>query len=239
MQTKNYQEKKQKWEEINRRYKKSSVREATFVLTVENTLKLLTKRRGRVLDIGCGFGEIDILFAQNTNFNIVGCDISEIAVKTAQENVEKAGLDHRIKIEEGNVYKLKYPNDFFDIVLSFGYVSAATYPGAQKEVARVLKPGGILVCDFINFLSLYKFLSIFKRIAKLRKVSYYVTLNRICREFKKQNLVFVDQRFFNTYPPLDLSLNPKIFLSFENTIGKIFKNILGRVRLVSFKKISP
>lgn len=239
MQTKNYQEEKQKWEEFNRRYKKSSVREATFVLTVENTLGLLTKRRGRVLDIGCGFGEIDILFAQNTNFNIVGCDISEIAVKTAQENVEKAGLGHRIKIEEGNVYKLKYPNDFFDIVLSFGYVSAATYPGAQKEVARVLKPGGILVCDFINFLSLYKFLSIFKRIAKLQKVSYYVTLNRICREFKKQNLVFVNQRFFNTYPPLDLNLNPKIFLSFENTIGKIFKSILGRVRLVSFKKISP
>ena len=239
MQTKNYQEKKQKWEEFNRRYKKSSVREATFVLTIENTLGLLTERRGRVLDIGCGFGEIDILFAQNTNFNIVGCDISKIAVKAAQENVEKVGLGHRIKIEEGDIYNLKYPNDFFDIVLSFGYVSAATYPGAQKEVARVLKPGGILVCDFINCLSLYKFLSTFKRIAKLRKVAYYVTLNGICREFKRQNLVFVDQRFFNTYPPLYLSLNPKIFLSFENTIGKIFKSILGRVRLVSFKKISP
>ena len=237
MKSDNQLTRKQKWEEKNRGYKSNSSREANFVLAVENTLKLLkNKRRGRALDIGCGFGEIDILLAKNTDFQIVGCDISEVAVKVAKENVRKAKLENRIQIEEKDVYSLKYPDESFDVVLSFGYVSAATYPEVQKEVARVLKPGGILICDFINCLSLYKIFNTFGRILK-KKAPYYVFSAGIRREFKKAGLILVDQRLFNTYPPMDLGLDPRIFILFENTIGSVFQNLLGRVRLVSFKKV--
>jgi len=234
----NHRQRKQKWEAKNRGYKLSPAREATFILAVENTLKLLkNKRRGRVLDIGCGFGEIDILLAQKTNFEITACDISGVALRVAKENVKKANLEKRIKIEEKDVYNLKYPNNHFDIVLSFGYVSAATYPGAQKEIARVLKPGGILICDFINCLSCYKLFNTFERILKKQKIAYYVSLTGIRREFKKAGLIFTNQRFFNTYPPVSSGLNPRVFLLFENTVGRVLKNLLGRVRVVSFKKI--
>jgi len=240
MKPKNHRARKQKWEEKSRHYKLNSAREATFILTVKNTLKLLgNRKKGKVLDIGCGFGEIDILLAQNTDFKITGCDISEIAVKAAQENIKKAGLAHRIKIEKGDVYKLKYPSNSFDVVLSFGYVSAATYPGVQKEVSRVLKPGGILICDFINCLSFYKFFNTFKRYLKKQEIPYYVSLTGICREFEKEDLIFAKQRLFNIYPPIDLRFNPRNFLFFEDTIGKIFRFLLGRVRLVKFQKIKP
>ena len=238
MKPKNFKERKQKWEEKSKKYKSTSSREATFILTVKNTLKLLgNKRKGRLLDLGCGFGEIDILLAQNTGFNITSCDISETAIKTAQKNIEKAGLAHRIKIEEGDVYNLKYPSKSFDVVLSFGYVSAATYPGVQKEVARVLKPGGVLICDFINCLSFYKLFNTFKRVFKKQRIPYYVFLTGIRRKFEKEGLIFEKQYLFNTYPPIDLKFNPRIFLAFEDTIGKIFSFLLGRVRLVSFEKI--
>jgi len=234
----NFEKRKQKWEKKSREYKLNSLREATFILTVKNTIDLLKNRRkGRVLDIGCGFGEIDILMAQNTNLDIIGCDISENAIKVAKNNIKKAGLYNKIKIEKGDVYNLKYPDESFDIVFGFGYVSAPTYPGVQKEVARVLKPEGVLICDFINYLSFYKLFNTFKRIVKRKDIPYYVSLAGIRREFEKESLVFVSQRLFNTYPPIDFNLKPKIFLAFENSIGKIFKTFLGRVRLVSFKKV--
>ena len=237
MKPKNYTERKQKWEKRNREYKLDSTREATFILTVKNTLRLLRNKKGsKVLDIGCGFGEIDILLAQNSDFDIIGCDISKIALRGAQENIERAGLGGRIKIEEGDVYNLKYPDNFFDVVLSFGYVSAATYLGAQKEIVRVLKPGGILVCDFINCLSFYKLFLTLKRAFRQKEFPYYISVNRIRQEFKKEKLIFLEQCLFNTYPPIDLNLGSTVFLAFEESVGKIFKSFLGRVRLVSFQK---
>lgn len=234
----NYLERKQKWEEKSHGYKSNSSREATFVLTVKNTLDLLkNKKSGRILDIGCGFGEIDVILAQNTDFEIIGCDISEIAIGAARENIRRANLENRIKIEEGDVYSLKYPDGYFDVVLSFGYVSAATYPEVQREVSRVLKPGGILICDFINCLSFYKIFNTFKRIVKKQDVPYYVSLAGIRREFKKADLAFFDQRLFNTYPPVNIGLDKATFILFESTAGRVLKNILSRVRLVGFKKM--
>lgn len=227
---------KEKWEEFNKLNQFGSVKRATHILTVKNTLQLIKdKNEGLVLDVGCGFGEIDTLLAKSTNFKIIGCDISPTAVKAAQNNVKIAQLEDRVTIEEGNVYNLKYPDNYFDIVVSFGYASAATYPGAQKEVARILKPGGILVCDFINRLSIYKFLNTLKRVSTGSK-AYYITLNGICKEFEKYGLYFLAQRFFNTYPPIDFKIGPNIFLVFENTVGRILNRALGRVRLVVFQK---
>jgi SAM-dependent methyltransferase len=235
MKSHNVAERKQKWEEKNRAYKVNPSRRATFVLTVRNALKLLgDKKSGRALDIGCGFGEIDVLLAQNTGFQIIGCDISEIAVSIAKENVRKANLENRINIEENDVYGLKYPDNYFDVVFSFGYVSAATYPEVQKEVARVLKPGGVLICDFINCLSFYKILGTLRRVVKKQEMPYYISSAGIRREFKKAGLILQKQRLFNTYPPFGFSSTG--FLLFENTLGRVLKIILGRVRLVAFQK---
>lgn len=236
----NFQQRKQKWEGKQDDLKVNSARpamHAAFSLTLRNVLELLGgKRGGKLLDIGCGFGEIDILLAQNTDFEIIGFDFARKAVDIAKANVKKAGLESRIKIGEGDVYQLNYPDNFFDAVVSFGYVSAATFPGAQKEIARILKPGGILICDFINCLSFYKILLTLKRFLRGQKIPYYVTLAGIKHEFTKGGFVFLDQRFFNTFPPLNLKINPGFYLAFEDSCGKIFRNFLGRVRLVSFQK---
>lgn len=218
----------------------SSSKRATFELTAQYTIDLLGERRsGVLLDIGCGFGEIDVLLAQNTNFEIIGCDVSKKCVSIARKNAELSGMERRIKIEEGDVYKLVYPDNYFDVIVSFGYVSAATYKGAQSEVARVLKPGGLLICDFINSLSIYKITNLPRRWRKLinEEGKHYntATLQGISEYFSRYNLQLVSQMLFNSYPPINF-LPAECLILFDKSIGRALNKILGRVRLVCFQK---
>ncbi len=233
---------KTKWEKYAKSVDtQSSSKKATFSLTADNALKLLGKRLdGLMLDVGCGFGEVDILLAKRTNFRIIGCDISGECVGRARDNVKRAGFTGRIKIEQGDVYSLTYPSNYFDVVVSFGYASAATYKGAQAEVSRVLRPGGFLICDFINYLSLYKIVHLpvkWKRIVS-REGKYYneATVRGISNYFARYNLHFISQKLFNTYPPVNF-LPPGALILFDKTIGRVSGRVLGRVRLVCFQKI--
>jgi SAM-dependent methyltransferase len=219
---------------------KTSPKKATFALTAEHAMKLLgDTREGIALDVGCGFGEIDILLAKMSNFKIIGCDVSQRCVERARENVKFSGMEGRIKIEEGSVYLLPYPDAYFDVVMSFGYASAATYKGAQAEVSRVLRPGGFLVCDFINYLSLYKIASFAAKRKKLinEEGKYYndATVSGISDYFARYNLHFISQKLFNTYPPVNF-LPPGALILFDKTIGRVSSRVLGRVRLVCFQK---
>jgi ubiquinone/menaquinone biosynthesis C-methylase UbiE len=228
-----------KWEKVAREFEIDNIRKATFELTVENALKILNgKRDGVALDIGCGFGSIDVLLAKKTNFRIIAIDISDTALEAARKSVERADLKGRIIVEKGDVYALNYPENYFDVIFSFGYASAASYSGVSKEVARVLKPGGLLVLDYINHYSLYKIGFLPKRYRKYKKGDLYsFNVTGIKDHFKKVGLNFVGKIYFNTYPPIFKNIIPvNFYLLFEKTIGRLFKRILGRVILVCFAK---
>jgi len=235
----NYKDRYQKWEKVARKYKIDNSRIATFELTVQNVLKLLkNKKEGLALDIGCGFGYIDILLAKNTNFKIIAIDISDNALENTKKNIDKSEFRERIIIEKEDVYKLSYPNNYFDVIFSFGYSSAASYEEVASEVARTLRPGGFLILDYINHHSLYKIFSLLEKYKKYRKNELYsFNLKGIIKHFEKVGLSFVDRIYFNTYPPVLRNLIPiKLYLLIERTIGRLFRKILGRVILVCFQK---
>ncbi len=63
------------------------------------------------------------------------------------------GSPHLVR---SSVFSCPFGNAQFDLVTSFGRSSAATYwPDAPAEVARILKPGGVAIFDFVNHFSLY------------------------------------------------------------------------------------
>ena len=101
----------------------------------------------RVLDLGCGNGRHAIYFARE-GFTAAGIDISETAVEWARQWAQREGLEVDFRV--GDISKLPYENQSFDVVVSHGVLDHITMRQAQlamKEAERVLTPGGLFYFD--------------------------------------------------------------------------------------------
>src|SRR3989344_6325353 len=109
-------------------------------LEMPTTLKLLGNVKGKkVLDMGCGTG-LYARILKKKGANIKGIDISEEMIKIARE--ESPDIEFKI----GNINKLPYKDEEFDIVLAalvMEYFSS--WSMVLKEVRRVLKDNGLFV----------------------------------------------------------------------------------------------
>ena len=103
-------------------------------------LKLLNvpqKQELLFLDFGCGSGD-KVKFLRENNYNIVGCDI-EFKSGEFTNQLEEQNIIQKISM---NPYRLPYPPNHFDFVLSdqvFEHV--LDYNEALNELARVAKNG--------------------------------------------------------------------------------------------------
>ncbi|HTY82277.1 MAG TPA: class I SAM-dependent methyltransferase [Dehalococcoidales bacterium] len=105
-------------------------------------------KAGRVLDIGTGSGRLAIELAKwkGNNFQITGLDISENMLKKAQENIENAGVENKIKLVSGNADSLPYPDGYFDLVVSYASLHHWFRPAKVfREAQRVVKRGGAVI----------------------------------------------------------------------------------------------
>lgn len=99
-------------------------------------------RGRRLLEVGCGIG-IDTLRLARLGFGeVVGIDLTEVAVEVAAERARREGLGG-VRFEVGNAEALPFEDGAFDLVYSFGVLHHT--PGIERAVAevhRVLAPGG-------------------------------------------------------------------------------------------------
>lgn len=105
----------------------------------------------RVLDVGCGFGNNLVPFA-DIGCECHGVDIHPEMARIVQEVMDSRGF--KVKIQEGSNRSLPYPDAHFDLLLS---VNTLHYEGnesnviaALKEFRRVLKPGGALYISTVG-----------------------------------------------------------------------------------------
>jgi len=126
-----------------------AMRESTFKPRLMEQARI--KKGHRVLDIGCGTATLTILVKKtHPEAEVVGLDGDPKILDIARSKVTKADLD--IVLDYGMVFKLPYPDNSFDRVMSsmvFHHLTRENKALTLKEVFRVLKPGGELhIADF-------------------------------------------------------------------------------------------
>jgi SAM-dependent methyltransferase len=98
-----------------------------------------------VLDVGCGAGQELLPFVQNLRAQGVGVDISPEAVQIARRQFATLGCSAQVEFICCPAESLPFANSTFDLVtcrLALPYTRNAA---ALSEMARVLRPGGLLL----------------------------------------------------------------------------------------------
>jgi SAM-dependent methyltransferase len=92
----------------------------------------------KILDVGCGLGELGLRFAKELGAEVKAIDVSPRMVELSRAR----GVDAQL----GDVEHLPFPNDTFDCVFA-GWVlyHVPDLPQAIRECARVLAADGTLV----------------------------------------------------------------------------------------------
>src|SRR3954469_22801498 len=114
----------------------------------------------QVLDVGTGRGLLMIGAAKRlSSGHAIGIDIwsqmdlSANRPEAALRNAELEGVRERVEVRNGDASAMEFADASFDVVLSnlclHNIPSAAGRAQACREIARVLKPGGLaLISDF-------------------------------------------------------------------------------------------
>lgn len=116
-------------------------------MILSTVMYLPAERRGRVLDVGSGNGEM-LKDLRRFGWEAHGVDFDEKAVKSARQNY---GLDVRL----GTLEEQGYPENAFDAVIVSHVIEHVHDPVALlDECRRILRPGGVLVVITPNVASL-------------------------------------------------------------------------------------
>ncbi len=120
----------------------------------------------QVLDVGCGRGLLLIGAAKRlTTGKATGIDIwhaEDLSGNRAEatiENAKREGVDDRVVVKTGDMREMPFGDATFDIIVSRAAIhnlyAADDRAAAIREIARVLKPGGLALIDDIRHFRQY------------------------------------------------------------------------------------
>jgi len=113
-------------------------------------VKTMTLNPGdRVLDVCGGTGDLAILAAEpvGESGRVVIYDINRAMIDAGLHKVNHSPLKKRIGFIQGDAERLPFPDGHFDAAMvGFGIRNVTRMDQGFKEMCRVLKPGGKMMC---------------------------------------------------------------------------------------------
>lgn len=131
-----------------------------------NVMKQMkVRKKSQVLDLCCGTGDWSLALgkAVGRKGKVVGLDFSKNMLSVAEQKKNEKKLNH-VEFIHGNAMDLPFEDNSFDYVtIGFGLRNVPDYMTVLKEMYRVVKPGGKVVCletskpTIIGFKQIYAF----------------------------------------------------------------------------------
>jgi len=189
-------------------------------------LKLSPKNVSAVLDIGCDEGELLRRFKEdNPKTNIFGIDVCKKSVETCKEKFKDFKKNFSFQnIDDG----LTFENEKFDLIFMIATLEHVFDPiFAIKEVARIIKPGGVFILEVPNIVFLPYRLKFLFGIRPRTSWGYgwdgghigYFTRKDLQKALKEENFI------------IEKTTGSGIFLNFRNWWGSLLlPNIIIKAR---------
>jgi ubiquinone/menaquinone biosynthesis C-methylase UbiE len=135
------------------------------------------KPKSKILDVGCGTGEILKRLSHQENILGYGIDVEENMVGIAKRKCP----DMKIQISKSDY--LPFTNESFDIIIAcMAYHHFENRIGFAREAARVLKKGGKLYVVDPNFPAILR--KVFNKILRhINTTGHFSDSNEICTDF--------------------------------------------------------
>jgi SAM-dependent methyltransferase len=103
----------------------------------------------RVLDLGCGTGQMTIFLA-NGKRRVVGADLTRASLALAADAARRFGVEQALFVET-DLRRPGLAEGRFDVVLSLGVLHHTPDPRAAfGAVTRLARPGGVIVLGLYN-----------------------------------------------------------------------------------------
>ena len=110
------------------------------------------KKPIKTLEVGCGSGGVSLYFHNTRGYEVELVDLSDEALSFARRNFETHGRKPlHTTFRKADATQLPYPDDAFDLVMSFGLLEHFTDIAKPIcEQLRVLKHGGFFFADIVT-----------------------------------------------------------------------------------------
>lgn len=188
----------QQYEDWHKKYNQELVKSDELKLMIwhKTVLEYLTGQDfmdKKILEVGCGNGDLSNYISVNYNMNVTGVDFSTESIKIA--NAKKELFNAKTSsFQVADAQALPFENDEFDFIVSCECLEHV--PDPQKminELYRVIKKGGIVILTTENYSNAYAYYIAYLKLtgkkydsgSSVQPIEHFFVFWRIIQKFKK------------------------------------------------------
>lgn len=117
--------------------------------------KHLIQDKGKILDVGCSTGELDIFLGEK-GYEVLGIDLDQKMIQIANEKIAHKKLPVEFKVMNMEHLEANFSESQFDGVICIGNTlvhlsGILQIKGVLKQMVSLLKSGGVLILQIINY----------------------------------------------------------------------------------------